>query len=49
MVVSDHLNPVVLYHVLDELPDLPPFRPLRYDGEPTDTVLQLTVRFHVTR
>ena len=49
MVVSDHLNPVILFHVLDTLPDLPPFVPVRYDGEPSDTVLLLTVQFHVIR
>ncbi len=49
VVISDYLNPVVLYHVLESLPGLPPFRPLRFDGEPEDCVLLLTIQFKVSR
>jgi hypothetical protein len=49
VVLSDHLNPVIVFHVLNQLPELPPFQPVRYDGEPSDTVFVLTVRFHVVR
>ncbi len=49
VVTSDYLNPVVVYHVLESLPGLPPFRPLRYDGEGEDALLLLTVQFEVSR
>lgn len=48
--LSPHLHPIVVYAVLQwMLEKLPPFEPLRLDGEAHDSLFKLTIRFHVER
>ncbi len=49
VVISASLHPIVIYFVLAQMLDFPPFEPARYDGEPVDCLYDLTVRFHISR
>lgn len=49
VVISTHLNPIVIYYVLEEMLEFPPFVPATYDREPVDCLFELTIRFKVIR
>jgi hypothetical protein len=49
VVTSGHLHPIVLFATLEWLREIPPFKPARVDGEVTDFVMRVTVRFDFSR
>ncbi len=48
VIISTHLHPVVIYEVLDYLPELD-IEPARAKGQPTDSLFRLSIKFHVVR
>lgn len=48
VVVSDYLHPIVIYAVLEWLRKVP-YEPARIDGEPSDFIDAINVRFHFSR
>ncbi len=47
VMISVSLNPIVIYYVLKEMLDFPPFEPALSGGEPADCLFDLTIRFYV--